>query len=196
MLRSLRSLALAASLLLIAASAFAGPATDTLKGKQARLVQLLTQSKSAENTKQVNVVFDETLDYARLSEDSLGSEWANRSDAEKAEFSDLLKQLVRKSYERNLRKTLNYNVEYTTEEESKGKLIVKTKAKHKTDDRQEPIEIDYTMADTNGWRVQDIKTEGVSMVGSYRSQFVRIIKKDGFPTLIKKMKDKLAKGDV
>ena len=53
------------------------------------------------------------------------------------------------------------------------------------------------MVQKNGaWRVQDIITEGVSLVSSYRCQFTKIVKKDGFPTLIQKMKDKLAKGDV
>ena len=31
------------------------------------------------------------------------------------------------------------------------------------------------------WRVQDIVTEGVSLVTSYRNQFTKVIKKDGFP---------------
>ena len=57
--------------------------------------------------------------------------------------------------------------------------------------------IAYVMAQKNGaWRVQDIITEDVSLVSSYRSQFTKIVKKDGFPKLIQKMKDKLAKGDV
>jgi phospholipid transport system substrate-binding protein len=46
------------------------------------------------------------------------------------------------------------------------------------------------------WKVGDIVTEGVSLVSSYRSQFTKIIKKDGFPALVQKMKDKIAKGDV
>ena len=137
------------------------------------------------------------LDYNALAEASLGSEWAARSDAEKAQFSDLLKQLVRRAYERNLRKTLNFNIEYVAEESSSGAIVVKTRAVSKTDAREEPLEIAFKMSDKSGsWRVSDIITEGVSLVSSYRSQFTKIIKKDGFPTLIQKMKDKIAKGDV
>jgi phospholipid transport system substrate-binding protein len=74
---------------------------------------------------------------------------------------------------------------------------VKTKAKSKSDAREEALEITYRLQEKDGkWRVQDIVTEGVSLTSSYRSQFTKIIKKDGFPTLITKMKDKLAKGDV
>jgi len=177
-------------------AASAGEATDVVKAKQATLFELLKQDNAA-NTKKIGAVFDEMLDYQALAEASLGNEWAGRSDAEKAEFRDLLKQLVRKSYERNLRKTLNFNIEYL-DEKAKGDVItVKTKAISKTNAREEPVEIEYKLAKKSGaWRVQDIVTEGVSLVSSYRSQFTKIVKKDGFPALIKKMKDKLAKGDA
>ena len=178
-------------------SAFAGGATDVVKSKQTALFDLIKQS-TPESEKKVAALFDEMLDYPALSEGSLGTEWAARTDAEKAQFSDLLKQLVRKGYERNLKKILNFNIDYVTEEAADaGAVMVKTKAKSKTDAREEPVEIVFKLAQKGGtWRVQDIVTEGVSLVSSYRSQFTKIVKKDGFPTLIQKMKDKLAKGDI
>lgn len=177
-------------------AAHAGPATDVVKTKQTALFDLLKQSSSS-NDKKVATIFDEMLDYGALAEASLGTEWVARSDAEKAQFSDLLKQLVRKAYERNLKKTLGFNIEYIAEESSGGAMIVTTKAVSKTDKREEPVEIAFKMIDKGGsWKVSDIITEGVSLVSSYRSQFTKIIKKDGFPVLIQKMKDKIAKGDV
>jgi phospholipid transport system substrate-binding protein len=180
--------------LTIAGAAFAGPATDVVKAKQTALFDLLQKQG---NDAKVSATLDEILDYQSMAEASLGSEWAARSDAEKAQFSDLLKQLVRRSYERNIKKTLSYNIEYIGETEKNARVIVKTKAVSKSDKRADPVEIDYTLAQKDGkWRIQDIKTDGVSLVSSYRSQFTKIIKKDGFPTLITKMKDKIAKGDV
>ena len=176
--------------------ASAGAATDVVKAKQTALFDLLKQPSAANQTK-ISALFDQMLDYQALAEASLGKEWAGRTDAEKAQFSDLLKQLVRKSYEKNLKKTLSFNIEYLGEDPADGSITVKTKAISKTNAREEPVEIAYKMAEKNGaWRVQDIVTEGVSLVSSYRSQFTKIIKKDGFPVLIQKMKDKLAKGDV
>jgi phospholipid transport system substrate-binding protein len=178
-----------------AGAAFAGPASDAVKSKQASLFDLIKQS-SPDQTK-INAVFDDMLDYGTLSETSLGTEWAGRSDAEKKEFSDLLKQLVQKAYQRNLKKILGYDIDYVGEDAAGGAVMVKTKAKSKTDAREEPVEIGFKVAQKNGkWLVTDIVTEGVSLVSSYRSQFTKIIKKDGFPALIQKMKDKLAKGDV
>lgn len=176
-------------------SAYAGDATSVVKGKQTSLFELLKKA-TPESDKKVAALFDEMLDYPVLAETSLGSEWAPRSDAEKAQFSDLLKQLVRKSYERNLKKILNYDVDYVSEEADGGAALVKTKAKSRSDAREEPIEIAFKVAlKGNTWKVQDIVTEGVSLVSSYRGQFTKIVKKDGFPALLQKMKDKLAKGD-
>jgi phospholipid transport system substrate-binding protein len=174
-------------------SAFAGGATDVVKSKQTALFDLIKQS-TPESEKKVAALFDEMLDYQALSEGSLGTEWAARTDAEKAQFSDLLKQLVRKGYERNLKKILNFGIEYVSEDAAGDAVMVKTKAKSKTDTREEPVEIVFKLAQKGGtWRVRDIVTEGVSLVSSYRSQFTKIVKKDGFPALIQKMKDKLAK---
>jgi phospholipid transport system substrate-binding protein len=180
-----------------AGSAFAGPATDVVKGKQTSLFDLLKQS-GPDAQKKIDAIFDDMLDYQALAESSLGSEWAARSDAEKTEFSGLLKQLVRKAYERNLKKIINFDVDYVAEEADGAAVLVKTKSKGKAADaREEPIEIVFKVVQKDGkWKVNDIITEGVSLVGSYRSQFTKIIKKDGFPALIQKMKDKLAKGDV
>jgi phospholipid transport system substrate-binding protein len=177
-------------------SAFAGAATDVVKTKQTALFSLIKQG-TPDSEKKIAALFDDMLDYPALAEASLGSEWAPRSDAEKAQFSDLLKQLVRKGYERNLKKIVNADIEYIAEDAEGGAMMVKTRAKSKGDAREEPIEIIFKLAEKGGtWRVQDIVTEGVSLVSSYRSQFTKIVKKDGFPALIGKMKDKLAKGDV
>ena len=178
-------------------SAFAGGATDVVKGKQTALFDLIKKS-TPESDKKVAALFDEMLDYAALSEGSLGTEWAARTDAEKTQFSDLLKQLVRKGYERNLKKILNFDIDYVSEDASDGAVMVKTKAKSKAaDSRDEAVEIVFKLVQKDGtWRVRDIVTEGVSLVSSYRGQFTKIVKKDGFPVLIQKMKDKLAKGDL
>ena len=199
MKRTMRNLLTTATLALLVAAtsaAYAGPATDVVKSKQTALFDLLSKS-GADNEKKIAAIFDEMIDYGALAEASLGTEWSARTDAEKKEFGDLLKQLVRKGYEKNLKKTLNYTIEYVSEEQKDGAYIVKTKAKSKTDAREDAIEIHYKMVQKDSkWRINDITTEGVSLVSSYKSQFTKIIKKDGFPALITKMKDKIAKGDV
>ena len=182
--------------LTFAGTAFAGAPTDVVKAKQTALFDLLRQP-GADSQKKIDAVFDEMLDYAVLAQSSLGPEWGARTDAEKAEFSDLLKKLVRNSYQKNLKKILDFTVSYTAEVPvDGGGTLVKTSSK-KAGSSDDPVSIDFKVVSTGGaWKVQDIVTEDVSLVTSYRGQFTKIIKKDGFPALIQKMKDKLAKGDT
>lgn len=190
-------LALAIALTAGAGAAHAGPALDVVKSKQAALFEVIKQPSTGETRKRIDQMFDEMLDYNALAKASLGAEWDARSDAEKAEFTSTLKGLVRKAYEKNLKKTVDFDIDYAGEENKDAGVLVKTKAKSKADAKDEPIEISYLMVQDNGsWKVGDIVTEGVSLVVSWRGQFLKIVRKDGFPALIKKMKDKLARGDV
>ena len=176
-----------------AGTALADGATDVVKAKQTTLFDLI-RAGTPDSQKKIDTVFDDMLDYPTLAQSSLGPEWAKRSASEQAEFTDLLKKLVRNAYQKNLKKILDYNINYTGEEAAGSGTLVKTSSQDKSGSRSDPLEIDFKMVNTGGtWRVQDIVTEDVSLVDSYRSQFTKIINKDGFSKLIEKMKDKLAK---
>jgi len=188
-------LALFALTFVLVPSASAGGATDVVRSKQTQLFTLVGQPQSADTDKKIAALFDEMLDYPGLAEASLGKEWGNRSTAERDQFSELLKRLVQNAYKKNLRKTLDFNIEYKGENASgSGNVTVKTKAVHKTDTREDPIEINFEVSNQGGaWKVKDIDTEGVSLVDSYRRQFTKILKKDGWAKLIEKMEKKVAK---
>lgn len=168
-------------------------AEAALKAKQNELAAQLKKGKAADG-KKMDQIFDELLDYDTLAKDSLGSHWDERSDAEKKEFQDVLKRLVKNAYRKNLKKTLNYEVTYEGVLEAKKGVLVKTLAKNKTNSREEPVHIDYAMHKLDGrWVVGNIVTEGASLVGNYRSQFGRVIKKNGFAELMRRMKKKADK---
>ncbi len=190
----LRATLLALGLGLASSLAFAGPAQDTVKARQAQLSEQLKKGKAADEGK-ITAIFDELLDYDTLARESLGKAWEERTDAERQEYTQLLKRLVRGAYRKNLNKTANYTVEYSGEIAGKqGRQVVQTIARSKSNRREEPVAIDYVLRQDGGaWRVVDIVTEGSSLVGNYRSQFSRIVKKDGFAALIAKMKKKADK---
>lgn len=179
------------ALSLFSSVAWAGPATDFVKAKQTELFKLL-EKNDADSKKKITAIFDEIIDYQALSEASLGPEWKALKPEQQKEFVGLMKQLVAGAYEKNLRKVLAYDISYLSDD---GK-VVKTKATHKTDKREEPIEINFKLNEKGSgkYQITDIITEEVSLVDNYRSQFTAIIKKDGFTGLVTKMKDKIAKG--
>ncbi|HYP89301.1 MAG TPA: ABC transporter substrate-binding protein [Polyangiaceae bacterium] len=163
-----------------------------MKTKTTELMSLVKQGKA---DRDVDKVFDQVLDYRVLAEAALGEHWADRTAAERDEFTSLLSQLVRASYRKNLKKTLGYDISYQGTEKGKDGDVVRTVAKSTKDAREEPMSIDYVVRnETAGQRIVDVVTEGSSMVANYRSSFNRIMKKGGFPEVLKRMRKKVASG--
>jgi phospholipid transport system substrate-binding protein len=188
------TLLLALSLIAFPVTAFAAGATDALKDKQNELITLLKKPKSADNDKKIEGVFDALIDYDTLAKESLAGHWDELSEEQRKEFRELLKRLVRNAYRKNLRKTLTYDVKYTGEDPGKKGVVVHTKAKNKKNAREDEVSIDYALHEVGGkWMVYDIVTEGSSTVSTYRAQFTKVIKKNGFAELMKKLKKKADK---
>jgi phospholipid transport system substrate-binding protein len=188
------------ALVTAAPSAAAESAKDFIKARQDEVITLLQKQKSAGTgrDKKVADVLAKMLDYDHLARQSLASHWNDLSDPQRNEFTDVLRQLVQRSYERNIKEILDFNVDYLGEEarDAGRTVVVRTRASPKTNKGDEPVTIDYWMDQPDGkWRVVDIVTEDSSLVSNYKSQFHRTIQKEGYAALIRKMNDRLAKGE-
>jgi phospholipid transport system substrate-binding protein len=198
-IRNFASLVLTvAALGLAAPSAHAGgSAEEFIQTRQAQVTALLRQAQTGQRDKQVAGVLDGMIAYDELAKRSLAAHWGDLSDAQHKEFTDILKRLVQRSYEKNIKNIIEYRVEYLGEENASEGVIVHTRASSDQKPQEEPITIDYQLtASGSTFKVVDIVTEGSSLVNNYKNQFHRIIQKDGYDTLVKRMKDKLAKGQT
>jgi phospholipid transport system substrate-binding protein len=201
MLRSIRFASLgliALAIALVAPSARAGSsAEEFIQTHQAQVTSLLRQGQTGQRDKQVATVLDGMIAYEELAKRSLAAHWDDLSDAQHKEFTDVLRRLVQRSYEKNLKNILEYRVEYLGEEPGSEGIVVHTRASSEQKPDEEPITIDYRLLQSGTtFKVIDIVTEGSSLVNNYKNQFHRIIQKDGYETLVKRMKDKLAKGQA
>ncbi|HWA73641.1 MAG TPA: ABC transporter substrate-binding protein [Polyangiaceae bacterium] len=193
--RSFRAAALVAALVFAAPLAQAAEAENFVKGKQTELTELVRKAKTPADEKRIETAFDDVLDYETLARESLKDSWGDLKAEERSEFQDVLKRLVRATYRRNLKRIKDYEVGYNGESKVELGQIVRTVAKSRSNAREEPVSIDYVVREAGGkWRIVDIVTEGSSLVGNYRNQFRRIIKKQGFPELIRRMKTRAEKG--
>jgi phospholipid transport system substrate-binding protein len=78
------------------------------------------------------------------------------------------------------------------EESVNGATYVKMRITESSKDSSEPIDVEFKVVKTeNGLKVRDVVTEDESVVKSYRSQFLRVIRKDGIQVLLRKMKNRL-----
>jgi phospholipid transport system substrate-binding protein len=190
--RSFLTLVACCFTLAVAPAAFAlSPAAAFVQTEQGKLTQLIKEGKP---NAQIDQAFDKVLDYRVLAEASLGSYWAERTDAERDEFTKLLTTLVRNSYRRNLKKTLDYSVAVLGSEPGNGGELVHTKATS-SGAKADTLDLDYLVRETaGGRRIVDVVTDGSSMVANYRSSFGRIIKKGGFADVLKRMRKKAAGG--
>ncbi|MFW6066877.1 MAG: MlaC/ttg2D family ABC transporter substrate-binding protein [Myxococcota bacterium] len=199
-----------AGALVAAAAVVATAATADAQAEQARrflekrhqaVTRVLQRSAGSEAARaQRNARLDQMLadllDYEELAQRSLGSHWDARSASDRAQFVDLLKKLVERSYKRNLEQTLRYDVRYTSSEDGTNGVLVRTEARSRKNRRAPAVRIDYRLHESGGeWRVYDVITDGVSMVRNYRNQFNRIIDDEGWPGLIERMRNKLQSKD-
>jgi len=175
--------------------AFAAEAENFVKGKQTELSALVSKAKSPEDEKKLDAAFDAVFDYNSLATATMKDSWDSLTPANRAEFTSVLKDLVRNAYRKNLKKTLGYNVDYKGESDADSGKLVKTVARNTKNNREEPVSVDYVVHQVDGkWLINDIVTEGTSLVHTYRSQFRRVIQKHGFDELLKRMKTKRDKG--
>jgi len=197
--RILRSLVLAAAILAAwgPAALASSSAEEFIQTRQAQVTSLLRQAPAGQRDKQIATILDGMIGYDELAKRALASHWEERSEAQRKEFTDILRRLVQRSYEKNLKNILEYKVQYLGDEAGTDGVVVHTKATSEAKPQEEPITIDYQLMQAgSGWKVVDIVTEGSSLVNNYKNQFHRIIQKDGYETLVKRMKDKLAKGQT
>lgn len=144
---------------------------------------------------ELDALLGSLLDYDELSKRALRDHWDELSVAHRTEFVDLLRKLVQRSYRRNMQSTLDFHITYGDETVTRDEALVHTLARSKKNRRAPEVSIDYALAKRGSeWRVFDVVTDGVSMVGNYRSQFNRIIRKEGWDALLPKMRARLSEG--
>lgn len=202
--RIIRVLSLLAALTLSLSSGAQAAEDTALSFLQARhkLVQGILKKKATtpeqieKRNQALDVELTALLDVEELSKRALDQHWSGLQDAQRKEFVELLRQLIQRNYQRNLESTLDFSIKYEAEQKAKEGVVVKTRARSRTNRRAPEVTIDYTLLASNGsWKVYDVVTDGVSLVENYRSQFNRIIRRDGWPSLIERMRKSLTSED-
>lgn len=179
------------TLLALPAVADAQDATSFVKAKHAEVEKVLRAGKVDRD--KLSKALDGLLDYEAISRESLGREWDKRSTSERAAFTSRLKRLIEDNYQKNIRTTAQYKIDYEEPSEQKGRIRVPTRAQSKKNRRAPAVEIVYWLvpAETS-FTVVDVETDGVGLVSTYRRQFRKILRNDGWDGLLKRMDERLS----
>ena len=170
--------------------AFAAEPTDYVKKRTGEVTKTLSKPDSKKRQKKLKKVLQETIDFRELASRALGEHWSARTPEEQQQFLDLLQELLQANYEGKLSgKTLgdDYQIEYTEEKTRGDKAIVKTVVIAK----EEKKPVDYKLVKKgDGWTIFDVVIDDISLEETYRESYVDIIEKEGWDSLIQRMKDK------
>jgi phospholipid transport system substrate-binding protein len=203
-MRRLWSLLMFVVVLMLGARAQAaeGEATATVRSANQTLQGLLRKSATPGSpeekklTSELNAKLRGFLDVDELGRRALGENAKKFQPAELTEFTTLLREIVEGNYLRALRSQLEYEVSYLKETTESGAFRVATTVKTQADKgRPRAIEIDYVLRrDGGAFRVFDLVTDGVGLIENYKSQFNRIIAKEGASGLLQRMRKKKLQG--
>ena len=86
-----------AALAALEPQALADSAQDFIQSRQTQVTALLHQSPGAQRDKQIAGVLDGMIDYEELAKRSLAGHWADLSQAQRKDFTDVLKRLVQRN---------------------------------------------------------------------------------------------------
>ena len=131
------------------------------------------------------------LDYQELAHRSLAKHWDKLTPKQREDFVETLRQLVERSYLRQIHGSPNYNIKYDKEEKTGSEADVTATLNTVARGKKTKVALEYKMLWKDHWVVYDVITDEQSMLENYRAEFNKIINRDGFDALMKKMRKKL-----
>jgi phospholipid transport system substrate-binding protein len=183
-----------AVLLAAAGTATAASPTETV---QTALQQVFSQPSgpavttvsTAQRRADIRKITESLFDFNEMSERSLGGAWTQASPAERQEFIRLFSTLIATAYMGKIEQYAGEPITYIGERVNGDEAAVQSRV---VTPKGSEVGIEYRMYRADGrWTVYDIYVDGISLVGSYKAQFNRIIQRGSFADLLKQLRLKV-----
>ncbi len=145
--------------------------------------------KTADLTALHKVIGDDletVVDFAEMARLTLPGKWDTLVDAQKTEFTGLLTKMVRNTYVKRWKPGNPVEIQYGKVATPAGDKadVATTITVNKTS-----AEVLYKLHQSGGhWLVWDIVVDDASQVQTYRSSFKKVLEREGWDGLIKRMK--------
>jgi len=180
--------------LLTAWSALAGQPTDQLRPEIERVIKTIEDptlkgdGKGPARRQALRAITESVFDWTEMGRRALGSHWQARSEAERAEFVPLFRDLMERAYVSKIERYSGERITYSGDTVDGDLATVRTRVMMK---QGQEVPVDYRMVRREGrWLVYDVTVEGISLVGNYRTQFNEVIRTSSYEELIRKLKSR------
>ena len=197
-MRNLITIAFTITLLALTASVSADPdnkspefAVKKLLGEIKQIVKKdsLSDVEKEANKKHSDIALS-VLKVPEISRKALGKYWSKHSEEQQKQFQTLLGNLFgHVAFPSSATVFVNLDIAYGKPKNKKDMMVVPLTVVH---EKEGEVDIDFRMKQTGtSWQVVDVILDGVSMRNNLRSQFYKILKKNDFKELVRRMEKKL-----
>lgn len=130
------------------------------------------------------------FNFARMTQLAMGKNWRQAQPEQQKALVNEFRTLLVRTYTAAFSGYKNQTVDYRPLKLAPSDTDVTVKSVVNQPGAQ-PIAVDYSMEKSaQGWKVYDVKIEGISLVDNYRSTFNTEVQKNGVDGLIKALADK------
>lgn len=130
------------------------------------------------------------FNFARMTQLAMGRNWRQAQPEQQKALVNEFRTLLVRTYTTAFSSYKNQTVDYRPVKMSPTDTDVQVRSQINQPGGQ-PIGVDYSMEKTGqGWKVYDVKIEGISLVDNYRNTFNAEVQKNGVDGLIKALADK------
>lgn len=147
------------------------------------------KSLSESDREAIRNAVSEYFDFTEMGKRALAAPWKELDDAQKTEFVALFRQLLELTYGNRLANFHDQTVEYG-DVYVKGRIAV-VDSEVVDADKRTPVRYKLVHKQV-GWRVYDIRVEGISMISTFRTDFTTAYNKDGAKGFIDGLKERVA----
>jgi phospholipid transport system substrate-binding protein len=117
--------------------------------------------------------------------EALGAHWAERTPAEQDEFTHLFAELLEATYLAQVDGIAGVKIRYVGEIVEGDRAEVRARLFGK---KNREVTVDARLVRRGErWLVHDVIVGGVSLVGNYRAQFDRVIRREGYAGLVRQV---------
>jgi phospholipid transport system substrate-binding protein len=136
------------------------------------------------------------FDFTRMTQIAMARNWPLVSPEQQKALTTEFKTLLVRTYSTALSSYRDQEIEFKRLRAASGDTDVTVKSVMKQRGT-EPLTVDYDMEKiAAGWKVYDIKIDGVSLIATYREAFACKVREGGVDGLIKALSEKNGQGDA
>lgn len=177
--------------------AYAASPMESIRGPVEQVLATLNDPQyqpEAQKALQREKLWEITLsmfDFTEIAKRTLARNWLEFSPEQRKAFRDAFARLLTTTYTNKIQGNFsNEKVIFSDEEVFNEK---KAQVKSKIVRQDVDIPVDYSLKlGKQGWRIYDVKVEGISLVQNYRTQFNKYLKEKTPDQLIEELERKVA----